>query len=258
MAFFFTMAHDHDTYNGLSSAHESAYVGALVCIIGFPSALLMTCMFAVPKILRDRAAREAAGPQWVECGSYQHQCLFYYNTETEDVTWSRPVDLDPEYCNKNGNSSRLSALPWESRSGLETVFSELHCNNLVSQFYPVLELGDVMINVAMVSTYFWKGNARSAWALAIAKGVHALLTTVGLPYIDTSDSQRNVDNWAGAVSLWLLSGSMLFLCVDMQNSETEASDEGLVYGFMILASSAMLVGPIASLIDQKLTPSETK
>lgn len=213
----------------------SISVGVMVV---FVIAVLGMCLYASPKIAADRAARED-GPRWTKYYHYDSGTWVYYHLDNQECVFEQP----PDYVQTD-----VPAIPWDVRHGVDCLFEDYHCRNMISRFYPLVELASATLNCAMVMTKRWQGTTEAGWVIAGFGAVVAALATVGRPLIDESESQRDVENWATAVSLWLMAGGMALLATE---------DSELEIGFTALTLAAMLVVPIACLIDDKCySPSE--
>lgn len=88
--------------------------------------------------------------------------------------------------------------------------------------------------------------------IAGGKGAEALLATLGMPLIDESESQRNVENIATAASLWCVTCTIIFSALDLKN---DPPDTQLGLYSILFSIAAILVIPISMMIDEKMCKS---
>eukprot|EP00656_Telonema_subtile_P058113 TRINITY_DN974_c0_g1_i1.p1 TRINITY_DN974_c0_g1~~TRINITY_DN974_c0_g1_i1.p1 ORF type:complete len:506 (+),score=105.33 TRINITY_DN974_c0_g1_i1:92-1609(+) len=220
-----------------------AWVVTVVAMLGFPLLVFAMCWFAAPRVRRDRDAREQVTAVWAQCYDSRSGRPFYYDMQAEKSVWEMPPA---------SKACAVHSIPLEIRWGATSLFEAYHGKNAISQFYPLIEIANTLTNVCMVMTVFWQGTVAAAWFLTGAKALDAALTTVGKPLIDTSDSQRNVENHALAGSLWVMAGSMAILAIDM--ADEDYHETLFQHAFLALSLSASMLVPVCCFIDKKCQP----
>jgi hypothetical protein len=89
------------------------------------------------------------------------------------------------------------------------------------------------------------------FALCGAAAVEALFFSIFMPLIDESLSEKNVENYATAVSLWLLAASMLCSALDASGSVAQWLDSPVLQIiFQVLSMLATQAVPVGLLVDR--------
>eukprot|EP00656_Telonema_subtile_P024351 TRINITY_DN2648_c0_g1_i3.p1 TRINITY_DN2648_c0_g1~~TRINITY_DN2648_c0_g1_i3.p1 ORF type:complete len:664 (+),score=141.87 TRINITY_DN2648_c0_g1_i3:668-2659(+) len=220
----------------------AAWVCTMCVGVGFPASIFYVCCFMMPAVVEDRKAR-LEGAEWVECRARDRR--FYYNVLTEESQWGEPAEF-------KSRAAAVPAVPLEISTGIDCLIDSYHGENSISRYFALVELCHHVTSVAMVMTVYWRGSTKAAWFLTAMQVADAMLTTVGMPLIDSSDSQRNVENKATAAASWLMAGGMAVLAVDMYSDDWH--EERLQWLFMGLSLLASLTVPLACFIDSKFPP----
>ena len=111
---------------------------------------------------------------------------------------------------------------------------------------------DILLNTLMVMVSLWRGSVEAVFIIGAAKMLEAVVATCSLPFIDGSDSQRNVENWATAASLWLMGVGMMLLALEIHLYDEP--NEGMQWAWTGFSLASMLVVPAACWIDVKFPP----
>eukprot|EP00656_Telonema_subtile_P024355 TRINITY_DN2648_c0_g1_i8.p1 TRINITY_DN2648_c0_g1~~TRINITY_DN2648_c0_g1_i8.p1 ORF type:complete len:571 (+),score=126.40 TRINITY_DN2648_c0_g1_i8:85-1797(+) len=239
LVYVLTLDDDH-------SYSVAAWACTMCVVVGFPASILYVCCFMMPAVVEDRKAR-LEGPEWVECQTGDR--TFYYNVLTEESQWEEPAEFKL-------NAAAVPAVPLEISRGIDCLIGSYHGENLISRYFALVELCHAVVGVAMVMTVYWRGSTKAAWFLTAMQAADAMLTTVGMPLIDSSDSQRNMENKATAAASWLMAGAMAVLAVDMYSEDWH--EETLQWLFLSLSLLASLMVPLVCFIDSKLPTSEVE
>ena len=106
----------------------------------------------------------------------------------------------------------------------------------------------------MVMSVHFRLTTEAAIIIGAAKLVEATLAGCGLPLIDESDSQRNVENWATCVSIFMMGVGLMMVALELTYLEDSA--DAVTWTLFGTGLVSMLVVPVACFIDEKFPPEE--
>ena len=106
----------------------------------------------------------------------------------------------------------------------------------------------------MVMSVHFRLTTEAAIIIGAAKLVEATLAGCGLPLIDESDSQRNVENWATCVSIFMMGVGLMLTALELTYLEDSA--DAVTWTTFATGLLSMLTVPVACFIDEKFPPEE--
>jgi len=235
------------THSTKSNAELCAWVVLVLTVIGFPLFMAAVLICASRTILDDRTVREELSEDhWVVCWTTLQGKVYYVNLANSAKAWEVPSRLQ-------ARCRQLDASPWEVRHGLDGLTGMLHCRSATAALYPVFGLLNTLVATVLVVWEQSQGKKWAFWVLVAAAAGEATFFSMMLPYVDESQSQRNVENIATAASLWFLTAAILCETAFMHMDSNAA--ESMFSVFSILS---VQIVPCMVTLDQCLSKYQNK
>jgi len=231
-------------HTGNVTAWAMGMAALTLVVIAYPVGLLCVIIFAASRVKEDREKRDNAEIKWATLWDDKRKVFYFYNIETEETSLEPPAELTPGV---KGPQAR----PWEERWGCDGLLGGLHCRSTISACYPLFGVLTVCVQSLLAMESHCQGQTWGMFALCGAAAVEALFFSMAMPLIDESLSEKNVENYATAVSLWLLAASMLCSALDASGSVAQWLDSpALQMIFQVLSMLATQAVPVGLLVDK--------